>query len=470
MSVALVQLVLCLAAGYALWRLMQLFDREERSVRFLVIGGFLARAVGGVLLFWISFLALPIARSLQAGKGLWFFANDAMLYFPNAVGIAHDGIRAIINYPRNEAAVTYVQALGTFVMLFGDIMSVAVLLNLFCYLGTCLLICRWRHTGTDARLAGLIALAAVCLSPSAMLWSMQPLKDTLFQLLIVAYIGVSAIWQRAWRERPSPAVITASGAAMLALLFAVGGVRWYFAFVLLLASVAFLLLTAALARNRRLPAIAVSLLLFALMTQAFVYGGGAYVPAEIQVAFKPAMWAGGNLADVPSEVFGEVGEARQKFEATGGRTTISVGESLRPDDENRPGNPLGVALPASPAARLAAGVLAVIVPRTILRGLHLVRIESGYDLWWFIDIDTVVFDVILIAAAIFVVRRLRGTTLRNPLFWLTLSIAVGVGVPIVYAVSNFGTLFRLRLMVYTVAALIPLALSMAAENKRRPAD
>src|SRR6185436_18563820 len=91
MGAALVQLFLCLVAGFALWRLWRAFDGEDRIVRGIIVLGFLFRAGAGIVLFWISWLRLPVARSLQLGDGLWFFAQDATLYMPNAAAAARWG-------------------------------------------------------------------------------------------------------------------------------------------------------------------------------------------------------------------------------------------------------------------------------------------------------------------------------------------------------------------------------------------
>src|ERR1041385_1146655 len=46
----------------------------------IIAAGFLLRAFAGQALFWISYLRLPIARPLQLGDGLWFFAVDGAFY------------------------------------------------------------------------------------------------------------------------------------------------------------------------------------------------------------------------------------------------------------------------------------------------------------------------------------------------------------------------------------------------------
>ena len=68
-AVPVVQLLLAAVACFGLWRLCRAQPR-------IVVAGFLVRALVGQALFWISYLRLPVARSLQLGDGFWFFAVD----------------------------------------------------------------------------------------------------------------------------------------------------------------------------------------------------------------------------------------------------------------------------------------------------------------------------------------------------------------------------------------------------------
>jgi hypothetical protein len=51
----------------------------------------------------------------------------------------------------------------------------------------------------------------------------------------------------------------------------------------------------------------------------------------------------------------------------------------------------------------------------------------------------------------------RRASYRSVLFLTTLSLTLAIMLPMTYAVTNFGTLFRLRGMVLATAALLPLA-------------
>jgi hypothetical protein len=93
--------------------------------------------------------------------------------------------------------------------------------------------------------------------------------------------------------------------------------------------------------------------------------------------------------------------------------------------------------------------------------LGLVRIGGGRGFWLFADLDTIVFDLVVFLALFLcvrgIVRRERRVT---PLFVLVLLVFAGLTGPMIYTVTNFGTLFRLREMVYVLAALLPLTLDL----------
>ena len=103
----------------------------------------------------------------------------------------------------------------------------------------------------------------------------------------------------------------------------------------------------------------------------------------------------------------------------------------------------------------------MLVPRGIGQRTGLVEIGGGKGLWWFSDFDTIVFDVVALLAVCLTARWVRAASLRNPVFWLVAAVTVSIGVPLVYTVTNFGTLLRLREMIYLGLLLIPLALATA---------
>ena len=108
------------------------------------------------------------------------------------------------------------------------------------------------------------------------------------------------------------------------------------------------------------------------------------------------------------------------------------------------------------------------LPKLVAQALGLVRIGGGRGFWFFVEIDTLVFDAVVLFTLIFCVRALRSYARVTPLFILLLLTFVLTAAPMMYTVANFGTLFRLRQMVYLVAAILPLALAPGATVSPEP--
>jgi hypothetical protein len=372
------------------------------------------RAVAGEALFWTSYLRLPIARPLQLGGGLWFFGLDGASYMAYAESLARRGPIATLTIDAHYPSRAFVQILTAFVAAFGDVASVALLLNCAAYLATCALLVRLRPRVDGAVL---FALAAVAFGPAMLVWSLQPLKDTFFQLLVAALIVVCARWQ----ERPG----VAAAAAMIALAFLLSSMRWYFGVIAWVALAPFFVLTS---RRRWLAAAA----LFLVISQAVRFGGGGDIHPYIRRVLDPRSSAG--AVQRPAQATQVLAKARRGFERTQGATTILPGQS----------------------PTMIAGVAAAFLPRFIAQPLGLVHVGGGRGLWLFADLDTLVFDAVLVAAAIYCIRARRRVT---PLFGFVLLVLVATGAPMIYTVSNFGTLFRLRDMLYSLAAVLPVTLA-----------
>ena len=105
MIIPILQAMLLIAAGVGLLRLWRAARPVERWLRWVVTVGFLSRLIFGQVLFWISWGHLPVARGLQLGNGLWFFALDALGYYRTAASTAADGLWAIVTLPRTVPSV-----------------------------------------------------------------------------------------------------------------------------------------------------------------------------------------------------------------------------------------------------------------------------------------------------------------------------------------------------------------------------
>lgn len=500
MTIAILQALLAIGGCYGLWRLWRALAGHGRAS--LIIGaGFLLRAFGSLLLFWISWLRLPIARSLQLGDGLWFFAIDGQWYMGYARELLSRGPKAIVFVGTNYASRIFTQWLTLFTGAFGVVASTSILLNCFLYLAACGLIL--RIAARDERPRD-FALAAIAFGPSAILWSLQPLKDTFFAFLIVAMVALWREWQKLWSgEVPHRArSIALCAFAMWYTVYAIAGTRWYVGAFVAAFSLPFLGLVANLPRPR-LAGSMIAVVLFLALGHAFFTGGASDIPvlqrpaAQVRTTFHPQMQA--QTAKLV------LTNARRGFETTPGSTMINPGPALQkvvpsvaappsvatpsvvpsvvpvtkappptpPKDaptgppvhkrKPRPKPNLNVPpeTPQSLAGKIAIGAAAMFIPRVLAQAAGIVRIGGGRGFWLFADLDTVVFDFVVFFALAFsaraIIRRERRVT---PLFILVLLLFAALTGPMIYTVANFGTLFRLREMIYVSAALLPLTLDL----------
>jgi hypothetical protein len=323
MIVVFVQAVMVIAAGVGLFWLWRLSAPSEGWLRFVVAAGFLGRALLGQSLFWISWASLPIARRLQTGDGLWFFAEDAKFYLPSALAAARSGLGAIYAMDPTSPSRIFIQTLSVAIWLVGPVASTAVLLNLFFFLGTIAVITRWPVRDSRSQAAAAIAVTAVSLSPAFVLWALQPLKDTYFQFLFVSFIAACAAWQRAGAAPEKRAKRIAILTLLVVLLFGLASIRWYFGFVLLLAASFFLILTAFKTKGRKLVAVSVALVVAFLLSRGFVAGSGVYLPPLLSVALNPSTTFSA-VKMVPAFLYHDVESARASFDAAGGATSFGA--------------------------------------------------------------------------------------------------------------------------------------------------
>jgi hypothetical protein len=417
------QFLLTVAACYGLWRLWRWITRgTDRRIAAIVTAGFLLRMLLAQALFWIAWLPLPIARSLQIGPGFWFFAVDGPGYLQYADFLAHGVVQM---FPSR----LFVYVLTACVAAFGGVASSAMPLNCAAFLGICAVIIHLGRRQASAPV--LVALAAVAFGPGSILFSLQPLKDTLFLFLAAATVAVCFWWQEAASSRQR----AVSAVAMVALTYALGGIRWYFAVFVWLAWGVFALLVVAGARRKPAMMLA-SAVLFLLMPVAIQLGARDDLP--------------GRLGLQQPEPAKRLVELQRNFAQTPGKTTI------------RPG-PAVAANPPPPreekvSQRATAGLAATFLPHTVGQALGLVRVGGGRGLWLFAELDTLCFDAVLLFAVVYSIRA-RGPV--TPLFVMLVLLFVMTGGPMLYIVNNFGTLFRLRQMLYLIAALIPVTRARA---------
>ena len=487
MPLTIVQIILTAGGCLLLWRLWSRFSRRDRRIALIVGGGLLLRALGAQALFWTSYLGLPIGRSLQLGGGFWFFGYDGTWYFRFAHEVMHGSPLSIYPSP------LFVRILSSLFAAFGSVPSASILLNCAAYLATCEIIIRLGTKGGRADLPCLAALAAVAFGPGTILWSLQPLKDTFFLLLIAAMIGACFWWQNLWTESDLGKAwrqLLLSAAAMLWLTWAIGAIRWYVAAIIWAGWAVFCVLVA-LRAPRRAWALPANVVLFVLLAQASSLGGGSDVSAFIRPLLDPRPKVAVSFR--PSAVSRLIEKVRSGFDRTPGATTIAAGPALegpQSKSASAPGVGTATKMPAPSGAtsdpsslakppvtrseavashtlrgRIVAGFAAMFLPRAVGESLGLIHVGGGRGLWFFAEADTLAFDVVLLFGLTYCTRTLlRSPARATPLFVLLVLVFVIMAAPMMYTVSNFGTLIRLRQMVYFIAAMLPVTLARAPES------
>jgi len=514
MILDLLHIPLAVVACFALWKLWTSLAGRGRASLIIALG-FLIRAFGGETLFWISYLRLPVARSLQLGDGFWFFAVDGPGMLDYTCQLIAGGPGALLLTGREIPSHAFIQVFTVFAWILGTFASVAILLNCAAFLATCAIILWLGEDGARGERLRLVALAAMAFGPGTILWSLQLLKDTFFILLIAAMIACCFSWQELWRGTLAnwrkKAVIAV---AMVAVLYTMAGIRWYIAVFFWGAWIVFGLMTT-LAARRKLAAVLANALLLILLAQVVRVGGGSDVPESVRRILDPRPSIAATFR--PAALTKEISGRRHGFENTPGATTIIAGRALEPDAPRSGAitkqQPAQLALPApslqpapsvqaappvparavqpAPSAQLAppvqvvpsaqlgpsawlaqradrterhpvaktmAGLAAEFLPRSVGQAFGLVRIGGGRGFWLFAEVDTLVLDALLIFTIVVCARSLREHSRITPLFVLLLIVFLTTAGPLAYTINNFGTLFRLRQTIYAILVFLPLTL------------
>jgi hypothetical protein len=322
MTLMIFQALLSVIAGVALFSMWRRVASSNRWVAWLVTAGVLIRAVCGQVVFWISYLHLPVARSLQLGDGFWIFGLDAMTYFQQATGVAASGPAGILFASRGFGSVFYVQTLATVILLFGAVESVALLLNIGAYLGCCLIALSFGDPAKHR--AVVFTIAALSLAPATVMWSLQPMKDTWFMFLVAAFFGAARLWQRAWIA-PNASWGRRIGwtLALAAALYGISGIRWYFGLIAACACLPFFALTILRTKPRgpRLAAAAV-VAPFLFVTVWLASGPSISVVLTFVHPNEPRIVA------IPRAFLTYLRYSRAGFERTGGATMIGAGHAI----------------------------------------------------------------------------------------------------------------------------------------------
>jgi hypothetical protein len=419
--------------------------RRSRLLGIIIATGLTIRLLLGGGLFAVSYFHWPILTHVQGGDGFWGLAPDARVYFALARNSADHA--APVSY--GSPSPTYVAALAFWLRASGTTVLWAVLFNLACYLATVVAI-----VAAAKKPVGRWLTAAVCcvtFSPALVLTGTQVLKDNFFVLLIVlGAISVLMLLRYSrisLAERPYALV---GGIALAAIIIAaIGGIRAYYAVFLWLSLAVGLAVSSWRSRSGRLSFVVFGATVLLVLWGAFIEGSGAYYQYYGQLITKVTglhipIISGRSAAQDGSSTggadFGELGSTleslREGFVGSGGGTNLF---RTRRGTMHR-----GV---HEVAVDLGIGLAAVYVPISILRATSLVSFSGGKGFLTVTDVDTVFLDTSFVVV---LVMMWRWRTLVAPnmpaavcfLVWTLLS-----ALAIAYIVTNFGTLFRLRLMI-----------------------
>jgi hypothetical protein len=474
------QLAVAAAVGVGLIAACRWLRRRSRLCGWLVVAGLLLRAAVTLGLFWTSYLNLPVLRHLHNGNGFWKLAIDAPVYYFPALNAAEHGLATVLPGSPSPA---FVKGLAVWMRAVGVSPVSGAYLNLSLYVLFCLAMVAWfKPTGRwreDMPCA--VTLAAVSFSPVLVVYGSQPLKDMTFVFLL-GVVCVAAFEILPWlvfegdgtrRLRPAAAAMAAT---FLAAIYLIAGIRGYYG-LLTWSALAWVLFVFAwrqrLARLVRYAAVCVLVLTavwFAYMTGADLdylnpYGNSITAVWRTIHSGRPGRSVPGGWLGRTGTVVTMVDAYRDGFVLTPGATSIrSVGADQA--DLNAP-SPItrGPGAPSpgrSLRHRLSAAALGlglIFVPVSVLRGLSIVDFTGGRGLLVITDADTLLMDLTIAAAIAVLVRRRSAIRDRLPYVCFMGTLGLAAALLMAYIVTNFGTLFRLRLMVSVPLWLLPLALS-----------
>ena len=425
---------------------------RSRTLGAILALGIIGRAILGTGLFVVSAFDLPVLKSLQIGGGFWVLALDAKFYFDTAAAAAAAGLATISDVSPSPA---YLRVFAAWLQVAGISPVSAVLFNLLCYVAIALVIvaaCR-------SAVASVIALLIVTIDPAFVVFGTQALKDSLFVLaLVLAVLGV-----RVWCDGLDPAVNyrpvpVASGLLLIAVgMFVVAGIRAYVGVFILLALLATALVSIAvpLGLSRWRVALASALMLI-LMSGVFAGGAGAYFPYYRSLAESVVI--------DPFVPLHFLDQARRGFVNTGGATSVEPRPAPRPLDVGETTGAAEFDLGAGDrAVRLLRGAAVFFIPIWLLHALSVVTFAGGRGLLFIADMDTVVIDISL-ASCFWVLARRKLQPHMVLLVVFVAVLALITGGSLAYAVTNFGTLFRLRLIAVAPIWLLPALVRRPAEQ------
>jgi hypothetical protein len=369
-------------------------------------------------------------------------ALDAQEYY----GIAlHGAEHGILSVPADVPSRTYVLALAAWMTITGTSPFSAVLLNSACYVGTCAVIVAVLRRIPTSQLvrAGYPVVATISFSPMLLFVSTQALKDAF--LILFAVLISTGVWRiTSLLARPSQWSWRGLVPGMLALgigIFMTAGVRVYFPVIAI--ACCGLALLAALAFGGRSwwrLTVGTGVLTLTVAAAALTLGspeGRGYLALAAQ-------------AHSPRQFSLMLQSARSGFQHSGGATNIAQDK-----DDSKDG-----------VAGLSLGVATLVVPLTLLRALSIVDVSARPAMLALGDLDTIFFDVTVVAIGLVTLRLWRESEKNVPYRVFGLSFALVLAALMAYSVTNVGTLVRLRLMVLVPCWTLPFVFARLPGDAR----
>jgi hypothetical protein len=247
------------------------------------------------------------------------------------------------------------------------------------------------------------------------------------------------------------------GALLLAIaIYGIAGIRAYLAFFTIAAfatAAAYSVIVRAGVRQRVIDA-GLHVVLIAILWVVFVGGAGPYAET-----YQTALFSTGAS---PSTAIGALDSARAGFSASGGATALDApSESIQGGDF---GSSEGQQSRVQRLVRLIRGLAMLAIPISVLSAASIVHFAGGQGLLLLTDFDTVVMDVVVLISLWLAVRSARRERM-SPAMVFALVLALLVTTAMAYVVTNYGTLFRLRLMSLTPFSTLPVMIPRRGQVK-----
>ena len=314
-------------------------QRTDAIAGRIVSVGIVARLYAGLILFWISYLQLPVLSHLQLSRGFWVLSLDGLTYYVLGAVAVEEGFHTIA---AGSPSPGFVRVLATWMRVVGVSPGSPLLFNVLCYAATAGLIVfvGRRDAGKTSRVAVRVALFAFTFSPSLLLVGTQSLKDQCFSLLMTcactsAWFLFEPLITGTWRRDPRTPGLALAG--LIAVTFLAAAIRAYVAFLIVCLTAVLLAAFAWRVGTRRLPGYGtVAGIIVLSLWFPFLWGAGPYFEYyQLALAGVVKSWH----SSAPKMVAAATA-ARQSFSATGGGTTLvsprspteGGGEADRPRD------------------------------------------------------------------------------------------------------------------------------------------